>query len=498
LSILGSATTFQSQTLTAILFDSFLSGESLLNTKHYHLIGICGTAMASLAGMLAAQGHKVTGSDENVYPPMSLELKKLGIPVNEGYKEENLIERPDVIVVGNAISRGNKELEYALNEKLHYIAMAAVVKENFIRGHHSVVIAGTHGKTTTTSLMAWAMEKADCLPSFLIGGVAENFNASFRVAPGKYFVIEGDEYDTAYFDKGPKFMHYLPDTVILNNIEFDHADIYRDLDMVKFAFSRLINLIPGKGHLLAGWDSKIVRELAPKAFCPLISFGTEEGATWQATHIDFSGEMTKFKVTVAGKEFGDYQTPLVGMFNVKNCLGVIAACEVMGLDNQSVRQSLAEFKSVKRRMQVRGVAGGVTIIDDFAHHPTAVRETLLGAKQKYTSQRIIALFEPRSYTAQIKQFQQDFIDGLLEADKIIIAGLFHPERYTKDTAICPDEMIEAMRSKGREADFISSTDEIINHLVPQLKSGDIVVVMSNGSFGGIHDKLLSALRETDK
>lgn len=451
--------------------------------------------MASLAGMLAAQGHKVTGSDENVYPPMSLELKRLGIPVNEGYRAENLIERPDEVVVGNAISRGNKELEYALNEKLHYTSMAAVVKENFIRGHHSVVIAGTHGKTTTTSLMAWAMEKADCHPSFLIGGVAENFNASFRVAPSKYFVIEGDEYDTAYFDKGPKFMHYLPDTVVLNNIEFDHADIYRDLDMVKFAFSRLINLIPDKGHLLAGWDSAIVRELAPKAFCPVISFGTEEGATWQASEIDFSGEMTRFKVTVSGKEFGVFETPLVGLFNVKNCLGVIAACEVIGLDSKAVKESLADFKSVKRRMQVRGIANGVTVIDDFAHHPTAVRETLLGAKQKYTGHRIIAIFEPRSYTAQIKQFQKDFTDGLMEADKIIIAGLFHPERYTSDTAICPDEMILAIKNSGREADFIPSPDEIVKHLAPQFQPGDIVVVMSNGSFGGIHEKLLNALNE---
>jgi UDP-N-acetylmuramate: L-alanyl-gamma-D-glutamyl-meso-diaminopimelate ligase len=428
---------------------------------------------------------------------MSLELKRLGIPVNEGYRAENLNERPDEVVVGNAISRGNQELEYALNEKLHYTSMAAVVKENFIRGHHSVVVAGTHGKTTTTSIMAWAMEKAGCHPSFLIGGVAENFNASFRVSPSRYFVIEGDEYDTAYFDKGPKFMHYLPDTVILNNIEFDHADIYRDLEMVKFAFSRLINLIPGKGHLLAGWDSSIVRELAPKAFCPVIRFGTEEDANWRADEIDFSGEMTRFKVFVDQKEFGEYRTPLVGLFNVKNCLGVIAACEVMGLDRQAVRESLAEFKSVKRRMQVRGVAKGVTVIDDFAHHPTAVRETLMGARQKYTGQRIIAIFEPRSYTAQIKQFQDDFTEGLLVADKIIIAGLFHPERYTKETAICPDDMISTMREQGREADYIPSTEAIVSQLVPQVKSGDIIVIMSNGSFGGIHDKLLNALHQSE-
>jgi UDP-N-acetylmuramate: L-alanyl-gamma-D-glutamyl-meso-diaminopimelate ligase len=464
-----------------------------LANKHYHLIGICGTAMASLAGMLVAQGHKVTGSDENVYPPMSLELKRLGIPVSEGYRPENLRDRPDIVVVGNAISRGNAELEFALNEKMDYTSMAAVVKENFIRGHHSVVIAGTHGKTTTTSLMAWAMERAGANPSFLIGGVAENFNSSFRVSDSPYFVIEGDEYDTAYFDKGPKFMHYLPDTVILNNIEFDHADIYRDLDAVKFAFSRLVNLIPQRGALIAGWDSPIVRELAPRALCPVISFGIEDGAEWRASEIDFAGEMTTFTVHVGGAAFGRYRTPLAGLFNVRNCLGVIAACETLGLDRLAVAEALAEFKSVKRRMQVRGVARGVTVIDDFAHHPTAVLETLKAARAKYPSHRLIALFEPRSYTSQIKAFQQAFEDGLREADTIIIAGLFHPERYTKETAISPEEMIDNLRRAGREAAFIPSIDEIVAYLTQRLREGDVVVAMSNGAFGGVHDKLLKAL-----
>ncbi|MEN3335755.1 MAG: UDP-N-acetylmuramate: L-alanyl-gamma-D-glutamyl-meso-diaminopimelate ligase [Blastocatellia bacterium] len=464
-----------------------------MTNKHYHLIGICGTAMASLAGMLVAQGHKVTGSDENVYPPMSLELKRLGIPVAEGYRPANLGDRPDVVVVGNAISRGNPELEFALNEKLDYTSMAAVVKENFIRGHHSVVIAGTHGKTTTTSLMAWAMERAGANPSFLIGGVAENFNSSFRVSYSPHFVIEGDEYDTAYFDKGPKFMHYLPDTVILNNIEFDHADIYRDLEAVKFAFSRLVNLIPQRGALIAGWDSPIVRELAPRAFCPVISFGIEEGAKWRAHDIDFTGEMTEFTVNVGGAELDRYRTPLAGLFNVRNCLGVIAACESLGLDRQAVAEALAEFKSVKRRMQVRGVARGVTVIDDFAHHPTAVLETLKAARAKYPGHRLIALFEPRSYTSHIKAFQQAFEDGLREADVIVIAGLFHPERYTRETAISPEEMIDNLRRAGREAAHIPATDEIVAYLTSRLRAGDVVVTMSNGAFGGIHDKLLKAL-----
>jgi UDP-N-acetylmuramate: L-alanyl-gamma-D-glutamyl-meso-diaminopimelate ligase len=485
---------FSKKIRAAILTSYSIKGGTLLEKKSYHLIGICGTAMASLAGMLVGQGHRVTGSDENVYPPMSLELERLGIPVREGYGAENLRERPDVVVVGNAISRGNPEIEFTLNEKMHYTSMAAVVKENFIRGHHSIVVAGTHGKTTTTSLMAWAMERAGANPSFLIGGVAENFNSSFRVTDSTYFVIEGDEYDTAYFDKGPKFMHYLPDTVILNNVEFDHADIYRDLDAVKFAFSRLINLIPGRGNLIAGWDSPIVRELSGRAFCRVESFGVEEGARWRAIDVDFTGEMTSFTVQVEGREFGHYRTPLAGMFNVRNCLAVISACESLELDRKAVAEAMAEFKSVKRRMQVRGRIRGVTVIDDFAHHPTAVHETLVAARAKYPGHRIVAVFEPRSYTAQIKSFQKSFEEGLGQADAIIIAGLFHPERYAQGTAISPAEMIQHLRQLGREADTISSADEIVAHLSPRLKENDVVVVMSNGSFGGIHDKLLKALQ----
>jgi UDP-N-acetylmuramate: L-alanyl-gamma-D-glutamyl-meso-diaminopimelate ligase len=449
--------------------------------------------MASLAGMLIEQGHKVTGSDENVYPPMSLELERMGIPVSEGYKQQNLFERPDVVVVGNAITRGNPELEYALNSKMHYTSMAAVVEENFIRGKHSIVVAGTHGKTTTTSLMAWALECAGASPSFLIGGVAENFNSSFRVNDSPYFVIEGDEYDTAYFDKGPKFMHYLPDTVILNNVEFDHADIYRDIEAVKFAFSRLINLIPGRGQLIAGQDSPLVRELAPKAFCPVESFGVEREARWRAEDVEFSSEATTFNVRVQGREFGRYRTELAGMFNVRNCLGVIAACEALGFDRSAVAKSIAEFKSVKRRLEVRGEVRGVTVIDDFAHHPTAVRETLLAARARYPGSRIIGIFEPRSYTAQIKLFQQQFEDALGFADVIIIARLFHPERYTEETAISPSEMLKHLQAQGREARYIATPDEILSNLAPRLRDNDVVVIMSNGSFGGIHQKMLDAL-----
>jgi UDP-N-acetylmuramate: L-alanyl-gamma-D-glutamyl-meso-diaminopimelate ligase len=348
--------------------------------------------------------------------------------------------------------------------------------------------------------MAWAMERAGANPSFLIGGVAENFNSSFRVTPVKnasYFLIEGDEYDTAYFDKGPKFMHYLPDTVILNNIEFDHADIYRDIEAVKFAFSRLINLIPGNGRLIAGWDSDLVRELSPRAFCPVESFGTGHEARWRAEDVSFTSEMTAFTVRTEGREFGRYKSPLAGLFNVRNCLGVIVACESLGLDRSAVVDAIAEFKSVKRRLEIRGQVRGVTIIDDFAHHPTAVRETLLAARAKYPGRRIVAIFEPRSYTAQIKLFQQQFEDALAEGDEIIIARLFHPERYTTETAMSPGEMLDHLRARGREARFIASADDIVSDLAPRLTGTEVVVIMSNGSFGGIHDKMLNALRRAE-
>jgi len=341
------------------------------------------------------------------------------------------------------------------------------------------------------------MERAGANPAFLIGGVAENFKSSFRLTDSPYFVIEGDEYDTAYFDKGPKFMHYLPDTVILNNIEFDHADIYRDVEAIKFAFSRLINLIPGRGQLIAGWDSDLVRDLAPRALCKVESFGIDQDADWRARDISFAADATTFTVIAQGNEFGRYRTPLAGMFNVRNCLGAIAACEVLGLDRSAVADALAEFKSVKRRLEVRGQVRGVTVIDDFAHHPTAVRETLLAARGKYPGRRIVAIFEPRSYTAQIKVFQQAFEDALAEADEIIIARLFHPERYTRETAISPLEMLENLRRRGRGAYAIATADEIVSDLGPRLKDGEIVVIMSNGSFDGIHEKLLSVLRKTE-
>jgi UDP-N-acetylmuramate: L-alanyl-gamma-D-glutamyl-meso-diaminopimelate ligase len=467
---------------------------------HYHLIGIGGTAMASLAGLLKAAGHTVTGSDENVYPPMSTGLTQMGISYNQGYRAENLLPKPDVVVVGNAISRGNPELEAVLEQKLRYTSAAATIKEQFIWGRHSLAVAGTHGKTTTTSLLAWVLESAGLNPSFLIGGVAENFGTSYRLTDSQYFVIEADEYDTAYFDKGPKMWHYLPDTAIVNNIEFDHADIYRDEEAYTFAFARFINLIPKNGVLVAGWDSAIVRELSKKSFAPVESFAYGDEiqppagqAHWHARDVEFSEAGTVFRAFRGAEEWGTVDTPLAGAFNVRNVLAVLAASEAIKADRGGVRQGLKTFASVKRRMEVRGEVRGVTVIDDFAHHPTAIRETIDAVKQKYRGRRIVAVFEPRSYTAQRREFQDDYVAAFRNADEVVFASLFRPDRYTKETALDLDQLVSDIGANGRGAKQLKDADAIVADLVPRLRDRDVVLVMSNGGFGGIHQKLLDAL-----
>jgi UDP-N-acetylmuramate: L-alanyl-gamma-D-glutamyl-meso-diaminopimelate ligase len=459
--------------------------------------------MASLAGLLKAAGHTVTGSDQNVYPPMSTGLQQMGIAYNQGYSAGNLEPRPDIVVVGNAISRGNPELEEVLIRKLRYTSAAATIKEEFVWGHHSLAVAGTHGKTTTTSLLAWALESAGLNPSFLIGGVAENFGTSYRLTDSRYFVIEADEYDTAYFDKGPKMWHYLPDTAIVNNIEFDHADIYRDEEAYKFAFARFINLIPKNGTLVAGWDSPIVRELSPKSLAPVEAFGygneaipSVGDAYWRARNVEFGESGTSFTVMRGDKEWGKIETPLAGAFNVRNALAVIAAGESVNADREGVRHGFKTFTSVKRRMEVRGEVRGVAVIDDFAHHPTAVRETIDAIRQKYAGRRIVAVFEPRSYTAQRREFQSAYVNAFAGADEVILASLFHPERYRQGTALDLSEMIGELGAAGKSARHLEDADAIVADLAPRLKARDVVLVMSNGGFGGIHQKLLDALAGT--
>lgn len=457
--------------------------------------------MAALAGMLQARGHKVTGSDENVYPPMSTMLASLGISVMQGYKAGHLEPQPDCIIVGNAIPRGNTEVEATLNQKLLYRSQAEVVKEEFIRGRRSLVVAGTHGKTTTTSIAAWVLDQGGLDPTFLIGGVAQNFGVSFRVTDSDYFIIEGDEYDTAYFDKGPKFMHYLPEVAIVNNVEFDHADIYNDLAAVKLAFRRLMNLVPGNGKLIVGWDSAHVRDIVTsmgsRLFTKLETFGTSEDAKWRLSEMDFSGELSKFTVSCEGKPWGKFETPLIGDFNLLNCLAVIVAADTWGVSREVIAGALRSFKNVRRRAEIRGKQGGVTVIDDFAHHPTAVRETLRGLRNRYQKKhRLIAVFEPRSWSSRLAVFQDDYANAFAAADYVVIANVFDSQKVSeKGKSLDTSKLIADVSQEGKPAIALPDCDAIIEHLLPQLQEGDVVAIMSNGGFGGIHDKLLEALRK---
>jgi UDP-N-acetylmuramate: L-alanyl-gamma-D-glutamyl-meso-diaminopimelate ligase len=455
--------------------------------------------MAALAGMLQARGHRVTGSDQNVYPPMSTMLVSLGIPVLQDYQAAHLEPTPDCVIVGNAIPRGNVEVEAMLERKLLYRSQAEVVKEEFIRGRRSLVVAGTHGKTTTTSIAAWVMDQGGLDPTFLIGGVAQNFGVSFRVTDSDFFIIEGDEYDTAYFDKGPKFMHYLPEIAIVNNIEFDHADIYKDLDAVKLAFRRLMNLVPGNGCVIAGWDSPNVREvvasMGQKLFTRLETFGTSEDAKWRIAEMDFSSELSSFTVTKDGLEWGEFQTPLIGDFNLLNCLAVIIAADAWGVSPNAIATALRSFKNVRRRAEVRGEASGITVIDDFAHHPTAVRETLRGLRNRYEQRRLVAVFEPRSWSSRLAVFQDQYASAFLPADYVVIASVFDSKKASeKGRTLDTTRLIADIAAQNKPAFALPNADQIIEHLLPQLRQGDVVAIMSNGSFDGIHDKLLNALR----
>ncbi len=455
--------------------------------------------MASLAGMLQARGHKVTGSDQNVYPPMSTQLEDLGIEILTGYQAGNADIGADCTIVGNAISRGNAELEEVLNRKLFYRSQAEIVKEEFIRGRRVLVIAGTHGKTTTTSIATWVAECGGLHPSFLVGGIVQNFGASFRVTDSEHFVIEGDEYDTAYFDKKPKFMHYLPEIAIVNNVEFDHADIYRDIWEIKYQFSRLMNLVPSNGRLIVGIDSPIAREVLDemhgKLHTNVETFGTSDDAKWQARYIDFSGDATRFTVFKDGHSWGEFETHLIGEFNVRNCLAVIIAADAWGISKDKINAAFQTFKSVKRRVEVRGVERGVTVIDDFAHHPTAVEETLKALKMKYKDHRLIAVFEPRSWSSRLAVFQEPYTKAFSYADYVVIAGVYNTSKASElGKVLDVSELVQDIKLQGKPAMSFADANAIIEHLAPELKSGDVVAIMSNGGFGGIHDKILNVLK----
>ena len=466
----------------------------MTDRQKIYLIGICGTAMASLAGMLREKGYAVSGSDSDVYPPMSDFLARLEIPVFKGFNAENIQKtKPDVVVIGNALSRGNVEIEYVLDSGLRYASMAETVKELFIRGKQSIVVAGTHGKTTTTAMLAWILEVAGRKPSFLVGGIAENFGSSFQVRDGPDFVIEGDEYDTAFFDKGPKFLHYLPRIALLKNIEFDHADIYADLEAIKTAFRRLINIVPRSGLIVAGIDSPVVTELIPAAFSRVATAGLGTGE-WQAVNIKTTADGMDFEILRSGSNTGLFAIPLPGTFNVQNALGAIIVARDLGIPDEVIRRALSTFKSVKRRLEIRGEVNGIVVYDDFAHHPTAVQETLRAVRERHPHARVWAVFEPRSQTCRRKIFEPAFIQSFDPADVILIARVYGASHLAPAETLSPDRVAEGIRARGKRAFTFASTEEIVSFVASEARPGDQVVIMSNGGFDNIHVKLLERLR----
>ena len=471
--------------------------------KHIHLIGICGTAMASLAGLLQQRGHKVTGSDNAAYPPMSDVLAALGIELKQPYNITNLEPRPDLVIVGNAISRGNVELEHVLDQRIPLQSMAATIHDEFLIGRDSFVVAGTHGKTTVTSLLAWIFETAsktqpEFLPSFLIGGVAENFGTSFALRDSRPFLLEGDEYDTAFFDKGPKFLHYFPDALILTHVEFDHADIYRDLEEVKTAFKRLINLVPQRGRVVAFDASANVDECIARAFCKVERYGFTERAMWRLSEYKQHAEIASWKVSRDGNPWAEFTMPLAGEHNALNATAAAALAFGQGIELEPIKQALRTFRSVKRRLEVRAEIAGVTFIDDFAHHPTAIRETLRALRSRYVGRRLIAVLEPRSNTLRRNVFEGELVESLMLADEVVLADVFQAANIPKAQLLHPENVVAHLRDAGKPARLLPDADAIVTHLVPRLRGGDVVAILSNGGFGNIYEKLPRAFRQVQR
>jgi UDP-N-acetylmuramate: L-alanyl-gamma-D-glutamyl-meso-diaminopimelate ligase len=466
-----------------------------VSSAKIHLIGVCGTAMATLAAMLKRKGLDVQGSDQDVYPPMSDFLAAESIRVLSGYRAEHVTGDLDLVVVGNAISRGNPELEEVLDRKLRYCSLPEAVRDHFLWGSRSIVLAGTHGKTTTASLTGWLLTNGGADPSVLVGGIARNFGdggSSYRIGRGRDFVIEGDEYDSAFFDKTAKFLKYLPDIAVVNNVEYDHADIYADMDALRLAFRRLVNLVPRRGLLIIGGDSPEARALAPAARSRVETFGLGDDVDWQGHDVEAAGNATRFKVRRRGTPFGVFEMSLVGVYNVRNALAAIAVATEVGVSVERIEEGLTSFAGVKRRLEVVGVADGVTVVDDFAHHPTAVAETLAGVRAANASARIWAVFEPRSASSCRRIFQEDFARAFACADRTLIAPVFRSALPDAER-LSVSQLVADLNGCSHPARAAESIDDIVSTIVDEHRPGDIVVIMSNGGFGGIHQKLLRAL-----
>jgi UDP-N-acetylmuramate: L-alanyl-gamma-D-glutamyl-meso-diaminopimelate ligase len=456
--------------------------------RHIHLIGICGTAMASLAGMLQQRGFRVTGSDRAAYPPMSDFLRSLSIQVAEPFEGKNLEPRPDLVVIGNAISRGNPELEQVLDQRIPFCSLPQILHDEFLVGKHVLLVAGTHGKTTTTSMLAWIFESAGLEPSFLVGGIAENFQSSFQLREGEHFILEGDEYDTAFFDKGPKFLHYFPDAVILTSVEFDHADIYKDLDAVETAFKRLVNLVPRRGRIVAFDSGESLERCLARPFCRVERYG-RRAPDWQIRDLHLGTQDTRWSLWKEGRLWGDFEFSMAGEYNVWNATAAAALAAGHGVSPDQIRTAFTSFRGVKRRLEVRTVVRGVTIIDDFAHHPTAIQSTLEALRSRYPGARLWVILEPRSNTLRRNVLQRDLARSLSQADEVVVADVFRSEGIPESERLDLPALQAEIEKHGRRARLVPAVDDIVAAVAPQLRAGDVVAILSNGGFGGIYEKL---------
>jgi UDP-N-acetylmuramate: L-alanyl-gamma-D-glutamyl-meso-diaminopimelate ligase len=455
-----------------------------------YFIGICGTAMGNGALLLREMGYEVSGSDENVYPPMSDLLAASGIKIFSGYNPLHLKEKPELVVIGNAISRGNTEVEHVLNEKLPFTSLAELLKDYLIQGKESIVVSGTHGKTTTSALMAWTFESAKLDPNFLVGGVLENFGRGYQArSESKYVILEGDEYDTAFFDKRSKFLHYLPTTLIVNNIEFDHADIFSSLDDIKLSFQRLINLVPQNGIVIANGDDENIKEIIGKSFAPVETFGFSNACSWQAKNMSYKSHSSHFEVLHNGKKEISLEVNLLGEFNIKNALAVAIAARHHGISYEAIRKAFASFENVKRRLEFKGEYNGIKVYDDFAHHPTAIRETLKAFRTKYPNNRIIAIFEPRSNTTRRNIFQKELAECFSSADVVFMSQIARLHLLSESERLDPEKVMADIRAQGKKAFYLTDAEAISSKAAEIAKKGDVIIVMSNGSFGGIHNLL---------
>ncbi|MBM2804497.1 MAG: hypothetical protein HW419_2390 [Deltaproteobacteria bacterium] len=461
--------------------------------SHIHLIAVCGAGMASLAGLLKSRGYRITGSDQNVYPPMSTYLADIGINVLAGFHVEHVMPRPDLVVIGNAVSRGNAEAEAVLSQNIPYLSFPQALGQFLIGSRSSLVIAGTHGKTTTAALAAWVLTAAGLDPGFFVGGVPLNFGSGWRSGEGSHVVLEGDEYDTAFFDKGPKFLHYRPKNVILTSVEFDHADIYRDLDHVKSAFKRLIKIIPSDGILVVCNDYPEAISVSKTTIEKLITYG--DSGDWTAQDIQFREGRTFFTPCHQGQAEGVLEAAVIGRHNVKNALAVYAMGRAMGIELDKLLEGFRTFKGVKRRQEIRGEERGVLVIDDFAHHPTAVRETIDAVRAAYQGRRLWAIFEPRSNTSRRNIFEKEFAAALAVADNVILAAIYQPEKVPEGQRLSVGNVVEQINrvTGGRRALVIDGATRIADYVAQNARTGDVVLVMSNGAFDGVHDKIIQAL-----